>query len=241
MLNLDMVGRAGGSVDVSGLEVSPSMEQDLKAAAQASAGLEIRREGPGAGRSDDSSFLDRQVPAINFFTGFHGDYHRPADDWERDRRAGHVAGRHARARVRRAPAARDVRPEFVPTSARVASIDRLDMGLVAVLLVGALILVNAVYVAAEFAAVSVRRSRLRQLADDGNVLAAWLLPLLDSPAALDRYIAACQIGITLSSLVLGAYAQAHLRRLAGAVARGGWVACRRWPRNPPPPCSCCWC
>jgi CBS domain containing-hemolysin-like protein len=82
------------------------------------------------------------------------------------------------------------------------------MGLLAVLLVAALLLVNAVYVAAEFAAVSVRRSRLRQLAGDGNVLARWLLPYVDSPAALDRYIAACQIGITLSSLVLGAYAQA---------------------------------
>ena len=63
------------------------------------------------------------------------------------------------------------------------------------------------YVAAEFAAVSVRRSRIQQLAADGNPLAAWLLPLLESPAALDRYIGACQIGITLSSLVLGAYAQ----------------------------------
>jgi CBS domain containing-hemolysin-like protein len=78
---------------------------------------------------------------------------------------------------------------------------------VAIVVVTALILVNAVYVAAEFAAVSVRRSRIQQLAADGNPLAAWLLPVLQSPAALDRYIAACQIGITLSSLVLGAYAQ----------------------------------
>jgi CBS domain containing-hemolysin-like protein len=79
--------------------------------------------------------------------------------------------------------------------------------LTAILVVTALILVNAVYVAAEFAAVSVRRTRIQELAREGNPLAAWLLPMLDSPAALDRYIAACQIGITLSSLVLGAYAQ----------------------------------
>jgi CBS domain containing-hemolysin-like protein len=84
------------------------------------------------------------------------------------------------------------------------------MVLAAILVVIALILVNALYVAAEFAAVSVRRSRIRQLADDGNPLARWLLPVLESPAALDRYIAACQIGITLSSLVLGAYAQATI-------------------------------
>lgn len=80
----------------------------------------------------------------------------------------------------------------------------------AIFVVAALILINAVYVAAEFAAVSVRRSRVQQLATDGNPLAAWLLPLIESPAALDRYIAACQIGITLSSLVLGAYAQATI-------------------------------
>jgi len=84
------------------------------------------------------------------------------------------------------------------------------MVLVAIVVVTALILVNAIYVAAEFAAVSVRRSRVRQLAEDGNPFAAWLLPVLESPAALDRYIAACQIGITLSSLVLGAYAQATI-------------------------------
>src|SRR6187549_997790 len=89
------------------------------------------------------------------------------------------------------------------------------MVLVAILVVIALIVVNALYVAAEFAAVSVRRSRIQQLAADGNPLAAWLLPVIESPAALDRYIAACQIGITLSSLVLGAYAQ---RTIAVALA-----------------------
>jgi putative hemolysin len=81
------------------------------------------------------------------------------------------------------------------------------LALVAILVCTALILVNAVYVAAEFAAVSVRRARIQQMAADGHTLASWLMPMLESPAALDRYIAACQIGITLSSLVLGAYAQ----------------------------------
>jgi CBS domain containing-hemolysin-like protein len=84
------------------------------------------------------------------------------------------------------------------------------MVLVAILVVAALLLFNALYVAAEFAAVSVRRSRIQQLATDGNALAAWLLPVLETPASLDRYIAACQIGITLSSLILGAYAQATI-------------------------------
>lgn len=84
------------------------------------------------------------------------------------------------------------------------------MVLAAILVVAALILINAVYVAAEFAAVGVRRSRLRQLAAERHPLAVWLLPLVETPAALDRYIAACQIGITLSSLGLGAYAQSTI-------------------------------
>jgi putative hemolysin len=73
-----------------------------------------------------------------------------------------------------------------------------------------LILFTALYVAAEFAAVGARRSRLRRMAEDGNALAARLLPILEDPHALDRYIAVSQVGITLSSLILGAYAQASI-------------------------------
>lgn len=73
-----------------------------------------------------------------------------------------------------------------------------------------LISLTALYVAAEFAAVGARRSRLRRLAEDGHALAARLLPVLEDPRQLDRYIAASQVGITLSSLILGAYAQAIL-------------------------------
>jgi CBS domain containing-hemolysin-like protein len=73
-----------------------------------------------------------------------------------------------------------------------------------------LILLTGLYVAAEFGAVSARRSRLRRMADDGNALAARLLPVLQDPRELDRYIAASQVGITLCSLILGAYGQATL-------------------------------
>ncbi len=79
--------------------------------------------------------------------------------------------------------------------------------------ISGLILVTALYVAAEFGAVGVRRSRLRRLAEDGNTLAAGLLPRVEDPRELDRYIAASQIGITLGSLVLGAYGQAQLSDL----------------------------
>lgn len=83
--------------------------------------------------------------------------------------------------------------------------------LIAFLVVAFLVLVTALYVAAEFAAVSVRRSRIRQMAEDGHGTARRLLPVLEDAAELDRYIAACQVGITLSSLVLGAYGQVAFR------------------------------
>src|SRR5687767_4018230 len=73
-----------------------------------------------------------------------------------------------------------------------------------------LILINALYVAAEFGAVGVRRSRVKRMSEDGNWLARALLPFINDPANLDRYVAVSQIGITLSSLVLGAYAQATI-------------------------------
>ncbi|MGH7510705.1 MAG: hemolysin family protein [Gemmatimonadales bacterium] len=77
-------------------------------------------------------------------------------------------------------------------------------------IIAVLIGINALYVAAEFSAVAVRRTQIQQLAEKGHWLARQLLPLLNNPHALDRYIAACQIGITFSSLVLGAYGQVAL-------------------------------
>ena len=70
-----------------------------------------------------------------------------------------------------------------------------------------LILANAFYVAAEFGAVGVRRSRVRRLSEDGNIWARQLLPHVQHPAELDRYVAVSQVGITLSSLILGAVGQ----------------------------------
>ena len=86
------------------------------------------------------------------------------------------------------------------------------MSLIVAAVIVALILITALYVAAEFAAVSVRRSRLQQRAEEGDRLAQRLLPIILDGAKLDRYIAASQIGITLSSLVLGAYGQATLAK-----------------------------
>jgi CBS domain containing-hemolysin-like protein len=75
-------------------------------------------------------------------------------------------------------------------------------------IVAILILANSLYVAAEFGAVGVRRSRVRRMAEDGNWLARRLLPYVETPSTLDRYVGTSQIGITVSGLTLGAFAQA---------------------------------
>jgi putative hemolysin len=82
--------------------------------------------------------------------------------------------------------------------------------LVAGLIITLLIALNALFVAAEFSAVSSRRTRISQLAQDGNRLALVLEPILDHPRQVDDYVAACQVGITLSSLLLGFYGQSSL-------------------------------
>lgn len=82
--------------------------------------------------------------------------------------------------------------------------------MVAVLIITLLIVLTALFVAAEFSSVTARRTRISQLAYDGNRLALVLEPILASPRQVDDYIAACQVGITLASLLLGFYGQSKL-------------------------------
>jgi CBS domain containing-hemolysin-like protein len=88
------------------------------------------------------------------------------------------------------------------------------------LTVVALVLANGFFVAAEFALVGVRRSRVETLAADGDRRAARLTGLLDD---LNAYISATQLGITMASLALGWVGEpvfAHLLEgpLAGRVS-----------------------
>lgn len=69
---------------------------------------------------------------------------------------------------------------------------------------------NAVFVAAEFALVAVRRTRVREMVQQG-VKGARLVER--ATGDLDRYIAATQLGITLSSIGLGWLGQPAMARL----------------------------
>ena len=75
-----------------------------------------------------------------------------------------------------------------------------------------LVVVNGLFVAAEFALVGARRSRLETLAENGNGAARWLLGVFDRPAGKDGYIAIAQLGITLASIGLGMYGEPAVAR-----------------------------
>ena len=65
------------------------------------------------------------------------------------------------------------------------------------LVIASLLFLNGFFVAAEFALVGVRKTRIQQLANEGNFNAKLAL---DAVKNIDRYIAAVQLGITIASL-----------------------------------------
>lgn len=77
-----------------------------------------------------------------------------------------------------------------------------DFGLIALnlLLVAFLVFLNGFFVAAEFALVKVRLTRLQQLESEGNSRATYALAVTRK---LDAYLSSTQLGITLASLGLG--------------------------------------
>src|SRR5215467_13421535 len=75
------------------------------------------------------------------------------------------------------------------------------MSAIAALIVTLLIvLANAFFVAAEFAFVKIRPTRLQQLANQGKRRARLLMTITNQ---LPAYLSASQLGITLASLSLG--------------------------------------
>lgn len=73
-----------------------------------------------------------------------------------------------------------------------------------------IVLANAFFVMVEFAIVTVRRTQLERVAEDGNAGARVVLGMLRDP---DRAIAASQVGITSASILLGIVAEKPLEQL----------------------------
>jgi putative hemolysin len=87
----------------------------------------------------------------------------------------------------------------------------------AILVILLLIIVNGVFVMAEMAVVSSRKTRLQQLANEGGRGAQMALDLAAHP---DRFLATVQIGITLIAILTGAFGERTLtERLSTSLQR----------------------
>src|SRR5437588_2937098 len=75
--------------------------------------------------------------------------------------------------------------------------------------VAALILLNAFFVAAEYGLVTARRTRIVELEHEGDRRARTVLQTVSDPP---RFIAAMQLGVTLTSLAIGALGEHTLTR-----------------------------
>ena len=76
-------------------------------------------------------------------------------------------------------------------------------------LVGVAVLIglNAFFVAGEYGLVTVRRTRMVELQDQGNRQAGLVMRITDDPP---RFITAMQLGVTLTSLGIGALGEQAL-------------------------------
>lgn len=79
--------------------------------------------------------------------------------------------------------------------------------LVPLLIILVLIVLNGLFVTAEFSLVGSRRSRVATLAESGSTAARRMLEVFDQPMGRDRYVAVAQLGITLASIGLGMYGE----------------------------------
>ena len=87
----------------------------------------------------------------------------------------------------------------------------------------ALVLINGVFVAAEFAIAGVRDTEMEQLADEGNRVAGNVLLMLETRPRLDRYVATAQLVVTLASLSLAMYGVPIIGRfIAPSLLAVGW-------------------
>ncbi len=92
-------------------------------------------------------------------------------------------------------------------------------------IIGSLILINGIFVAAEFAVAGANHTRVAQMAEAGSQGAQRVLTILRNPRLINRYLSTAQVGITLASLGLGMYAEPVFAEwLYAALNRPGWLS-----------------
>jgi CBS domain containing-hemolysin-like protein len=87
--------------------------------------------------------------------------------------------------------------------------------LIPLLIIAVMVLVNGFFVAAEFAIIGVRSSKVDQMVQEGTKEAESVQEILDSPRKKERYIATAQLGITIASLGLGMYGEPKIAEFIG--------------------------
>jgi hypothetical protein len=95
MINLDMIGRLNDTTHVltiGGFGTSPAWGNAIGDPAGPGASRRKSGETPsfilhydssGLGPSDHTSFYQKDIPVLFFFTGIHADYHKPGDDFDK--------------------------------------------------------------------------------------------------------------------------------------------------------------
>ncbi len=80
MINLDMVGRldTAKGIAISGTGTAPNLPDLINGGN--TVGMKVIMKESGVGPSDHTSFYLQDIPVLHYFTGQHGDYHKPTDD-----------------------------------------------------------------------------------------------------------------------------------------------------------------
>lgn len=85
MINMDMIGRLNESskaLTIGGYGTSPLWGIALPSIKDGR-NFTIKFDSSGTGPSDHNSFYRKEIPVLFFFTGLHGDYHKPSDDFDK--------------------------------------------------------------------------------------------------------------------------------------------------------------
>lgn len=84
MINMDMIGRLrNNKVYVGGVGTGSTFKQIVAESASHFGFVADQSEQGGYGSSDHASFTPKQIPTLFFFSGLHGDYHKPSDTWDK--------------------------------------------------------------------------------------------------------------------------------------------------------------
>jgi hypothetical protein len=83
MINMDMIGRVNGSkLYIGGTGTGSTFQPLLKEIAK-NYSFKIDFSQDGYSASDHTSFAAKSIPVLFFFSGLHGDYHKPSDTWDK--------------------------------------------------------------------------------------------------------------------------------------------------------------